>query len=115
MRIFILTIILLFAVDALAAKLTWTIESTAGTVAQDGPIISDVNMTRFVDWLWYAYPQVDVDQDGVETPKPRTPANEAQAFRDWAARQWNITSVTVRRWEGDNLAQTAREGVGDID
>ena len=84
------------------AKLTWTIETTAGTVAQDGPTISDANMGRFLDWLNVWFPALD----GSGNPLPRTPARDAQSFREWADQEWQDTKDTVLRWE-DELAHQA--------
>ena len=96
------------------AKLIWAIESAAGTVAKDGPVISDTNMDRFIDWIWYAYPQIDNSDPDNPVPKPRTPANEAQAFRDWADSQWLGTKANVIRWEKLEAAQAASDGVPDL-
>jgi len=92
------------------AKLTWTITIAAGSVTQDGPDISEANMTRFRDWLWAWFPQVNPDGSS----KPRNAANEAQAFRDWAGGQWQAAKQDVLNWEREAAAQAARDGVGDI-
>ena len=96
------------------AKLTWTIETIDGTVAQDGPTLAEDHMERFIDWLWIHYPQVDIDGEGVETPKPRNTANESQAFRDWADVQYEGTKANVLRHEKDVAAKAGRDGVADI-
>lgn len=92
------------------AKLTWTITTTAGTVARDGPEISEANMQRFRDWLWLKFPQLDEEGN----PLARTPANEAQAFRDWADVQWQVTKRNVLDHERQVAAQAAQDGVEDI-
>lgn len=92
------------------AKLTWQITTSVGTVTQDGPDLSDAQMQRFLDWLWYAYPQLDVDGN----PLNRTNANQAQAFRDWADTAYQGTKANVLRWEKQEAAQAAAEAVTDI-
>jgi len=93
------------------AKLTWQIETSAGTVTEDGPVISDANMARFVDYLWVQFPQLDGNND----PLPRNAANEAQAFRDWADKQWRETKRDVLRKEKEAAAALARDAVGDLE
>ena len=95
------------------AKLSWTIEAASGTVTEDSPTLSDANMDRFLDWIWYAYPQMD--EADPPAPLPRNPANEAQAFRDWANAQWQGTKANVLRWEKTEAAQSASDGVPDIE
>lgn len=92
------------------AKLTWTIDHNAATLSEDSPTVSDVQMDRFIDWLWYAYPQLDENGDVL----PRTLANEAQAFRDWANIQWLGTKANVIRWERSEAAQAASDAVQDL-
>jgi len=99
------------------AKLTWTFETPAGTVTRDSPLLDGTDprtgkkhYERFLDWLWYAFPQLEADG---ETPKPRTPANEAKAWQDWAKKEWNRTSVTVRQWERREAAQAL--AIGDME
>lgn len=96
------------------AKLTWTMTTAAGAVSYDGPEISEASIQRVESFLWSAYPQVDVDEDGVETPKPRNPANEGQAFKDWAEGQWFGVEDSIMRTEGDEVSKTARNGVGPL-
>jgi hypothetical protein len=97
------------------ANLTWGLRSTPGDVDKDGPTISDANMVRFIDWMWYAYPQIDNTDPENPVPKPRTPANEADAFRDWATAQWQGTKANVLRWERLEAAQEAAGDVPPID
>jgi len=91
-------------------KLTWTIETTAGTVAKDGPTISDANVARFVDWLYEFHPPLDA----AGNPLNRTVAREAQAFRNWADEQWLQTKKTVLQWERQAAAEAAAEAVEDV-
>jgi len=93
------------------AKLTWTLDVTAGIVTQDSPTISDANMDRFIDWCLYAYPQLDENGD----PLPVTNAVKAAAFRDFARSQWQGVKANVLRWEQQEAAQAAREAVNDIE
>ena len=93
------------------AKLTWTIETAAGTVSKDGPVIADEDMDRFLDWIWVAYPQFEID--GV-TPKPRNSANDAAAFRDWADFQWAFNKERVLNHEQNAAAQIARDAISDF-
>ena len=92
------------------AKLSWTIESTAGTVKKDGPTISDANVARFVDWLYEHHPPLGTDGK----PLPRTAAREAQAFRNWADEQWLRTKKAVLGWERRTAVEAASDAVGDI-
>jgi hypothetical protein len=94
------------------AKLFFGAEAVTGTVTQDGPTLSDPNMDRFLDWVWYAYPQFQ--PDGV-TPKPKTNANVADAIRDWGLGLWRGTKANVLRWERDEAAQAARDAIGDLE
>ena len=93
------------------AKLTWTVTSTAGTVTQDSPTLTDPNMLRFTDWAWANYPQYEVD--GV-TLKTKNNANIAQSIQDWMTAQWNGTKANVLRWEQIAVAKAASDAVGEI-
>ena len=93
------------------AKLTWTIETSTGTVSHDSPVTSDANMARFIDFLWTNWPQMEVDSDGIETPVSRTPAAEVQCFRDWADLQWLNTKQEVLEFERMVAKQAAAEGI----
>ncbi len=93
------------------AKLTWTLTVTAGIVAEDGPEISEENMMRFRDWLWVKFPQLDEEGN----PLARTAGREAQAFRDWAEVQWQVTKANVLAHEKQVAEQAAREAVPEIE
>jgi hypothetical protein len=95
----------------------FTLEYTtdAGTISHDSKIYSEANGQRFVDWIWVAYPQIDYSDPENPVPKPRTPANEADAFRDWATAQWQGTKANVLRWERLEAAQEAAGDVPPID
>jgi hypothetical protein len=94
------------------AKLIWSIETVQGNVTKDSPILTDPNMQRFLDWIWYAYPQFL--PDGV-TPKPRNNANEADAFREWAAFDWQFVKERVLDYERSAAAQAARDSIAGIE
>ena len=98
------------------AKLSWSAVTVDGTVTQDGPTISDAQMDRFLDWVWYAYPQFDLDVEDGETPipLPRNNANTAKAVRDWADAQWRGTKANVLRHERNEVAEAARDAILDI-
>jgi hypothetical protein len=69
-------------------------------------------MTRFIDWAWYWYPQLEAD--GV-TPKPRNLANEAAAVREWMTAQWHDLKDEVLRWERQEAAQAAQDAIPDLE
>ena len=80
------------------------------TISQLSPSYSDANGTRFSDWLWSAYPQVDENGD----PLPDTNANRAQAFRDFASAIFEATKANVLRHEKQAAKEAAEAGVPDI-
>ena len=83
----------------------------ANTVDQLSASYSDANGQRFSDWLWAAYPQVDVDGN----PLPDNNANRAQAFRDFADAMFEGIKQNVLRHEKQAAKAAAEAGVGDID
>jgi len=93
------------------ADIKWTVTTSAGVVENSSPTLSDANMTRFIDWAWYAYPQFQADGT---TPKPRNLANEAAAVREWMEAQWQGTKANVIRWEENEAAQAARDAIADL-
>lgn len=93
------------------AKLSFTLTSAAGNVTYDGPTITDSQMTRFLDFVWDTYPQVNPDG----TRKARSTANLAAAYRDWAAGVWAGTKANVRSYDTAKAEQTARAGITEID
>ncbi len=92
------------------AKISWTVETSAGTVTHDGPTLTDAQMDRFLDWVWATERQLEPDA----SPKPRTPANIAASVRDWCRTQWRNTKTGVRKYEGNARAQAARNSVADL-
>lgn len=85
------------------------IQGTSGTVTRGRTFDAAVE-TRFLDWLWYAYPQVDGNGD----PLPKNNANLAQAFRDYADGLIFGSWTNVKRYEKERDAQAARDAVPDI-
>ena len=79
----------------------------AGTVTQDSKIYSEENGQRFLDWIWVAYPQIDNSDPNNPVPKPRTQANEVQAFRDFADGFYSGTKANVLRVEDKALKDAA--------
>lgn len=93
------------------ANLTWGVTTSAGSVSQDSPTISDANMDRFVNYCWENYTQLDGNGD----PLPRTTANEVSAVRDWMRQQWRAVKDEVVTWERKRAAVQARNAVGDLE
>ena len=85
-------------------KFTLSYITDAGTISQDSKIYSEANGQRFVDWIWVAYPQYEVD--GI-TLKPRTQANEVQAYRDFADGMFAGVKANVLREEERALKDAA--------
>ena len=81
--------------------------SDAGTVTQDSKVYSEANGQRFLDWIWVAYPQIDYTDPDNPVPKPRTQANEVQAFRDFADGFYAGTKANVLRYEDGVLKAAA--------
>lgn len=91
------------------ANLFFGVVTNTGTVTHDTPTLTTADITRFADYVWARYPQLNPD----DTPKPRNKANLADAFREWAAALWAGTQANIVNYEKNNAAQTARDGVGD--
>ena len=77
------------------ANLRITFVGTAGNVIANGPDLSPAQENLFIDWLWEFY--APVDANGVKLT--RNAANEAQAFRNYAAAMWKGTRSNVVRWK----------------
>ncbi len=90
------------------AKLFFGVMTGAGTVTHDTPELSTVDMDRFADYVWSAYPQFE--DDGT-TPKARTNANLADAFRGWASALWSGTQANILRHERSKAERAARAGM----
>lgn len=93
------------------ANLTFTATATAGTITHTSATYSDATMTRFTDWCWYAYPQLNPDG----TPKTKNNANVAAAVRAAFAALVNGLKANVIRHEKSEAAQAAQTGVPDFE
>ncbi len=91
------------------ANLFFGVVTNAGTVTHDTPTISTADIDRFADYVWAHYPQLNPDG----TPKPKTNANLADAFRNWAEALWSGTQANILRHEKVAAAKAASDGVGD--
>lgn len=96
MRAGTLIILLLAAFAAPAANLRYTFVATDGTVVVNAPTINVAQEDLFIDWLWQFYAPVDPETGAKLT---RNVANEAQAYRNWAAASWKGTRAQVVRWK----------------
>lgn len=93
------------------AKLTFSITSAIGNLAVDSPTLTDAQMTKFLDFIWDAYPQLNPDG----SRKTRNNANLAQAFRDFSAALWEGTRANVLSYEREKAAAAARDAVTPIE
>ncbi|MFA5897879.1 MAG: hypothetical protein WC829_02075 [Hyphomicrobium sp.] len=93
------------------AKISIALTSAIGNTSHDWPVLSDAQMTRFLDYLWDTYPQYEVD--GI-TRKARTNANLVLCYQAWSTALWNGTKANVLSYERDKAAQLARAGVADL-
>jgi hypothetical protein len=94
--------------------LTLTLVATGGTIDHTKTGSAETE-TRYLDWIWYSYPQYDVTDPENPVPKPDTPANRADAWREWAAVTLDSTWQNVKRWEQLEAARDAAGNVGDLD
>lgn len=93
------------------AKLTFAITSAIGNLSVDSPTLTDVQMTKFLDFIWDAYPQLNPDG----SRKTRNNTNLAQAYRDFAGGLWQGTRANVLSYEREKAATTARDAVTPIE
>ncbi len=98
----------------MATGITWKVETSAGVV-EETKALGDVQMLRFIDWVFYAYPQIDYTDPENPVPKPRTPATEGAAVKDWMAANWLGTKANVETWEKREAAQAAVDEVPPLD
>ncbi len=98
------------------SKLFFGVVTSAGTVTHDTPELSNADADRFADYVWSAYPQFE--NDGT-TPKARTNANLADAFRAWASAfrawasaLWAGTQANILGYERVEAERVARAGIG---
>jgi len=92
-------------------NLRFTFVATAGTVQHNAPNLTAGQETLFLDWLWEKYAPKDEVEESPTFGQilPRNTANEAQAFRNYAAALWRGTRANVQSWklEQDRAALTA--------
>lgn len=99
------------------AHFTISYTSDAGTTEHDSKTYSEANGDRFIDWLWAAYPQYEVepDEDGNPIPLPDTPGNRAKAFREWADTVYADLKAKVVNHEKHHAAQDAANAVPGLE
>ena len=83
----------------------------AGTITQSSKTYSEVNGQRFVDWIWVAFPQLDMNN----IPLPRTQANEVAAYRDFADDFYGEVLQKVLAHERQVAAQDAVDNVPPLE
>lgn len=92
-------------------NLRFTFVATAGTVQHNAPALTAGQETMFLNWLWAQYAPKDTVEGSLTFGQtlPRNTANEAQAFRNYAAALWRGTRANVQNWklEQDRAALTA--------
>lgn len=93
------------------AKIALALTSAIGNTTHDWPTLSDSQMTRFLDYIWDAYPQFEADGT---TRKTRNNANLALAYRAWSTAMWEGAKANVLSYEREKAAKTARDAVGDL-
>lgn len=101
------------------AKIALALTSAIGNTTHDWPTLSDAQMTRFLDFIWDAYPQTTTTTDPVTgvvtvTPKPRNNANLVLAYRAWSNSLWEGTKANVLNYEREKAAQAARDAIGGL-
>jgi len=103
MRAGTLIVLLLLSFAAPAANFRYTFVATDGTVVVNSPALTVQQEDLLIDWLWEFYAPVDVTPGSPTLGQklPRTPQNEAQAYRNWAAADWKGTRASIVRWKHD--------------
>lgn len=79
-------------------NLRFAFVATSGTVIHNAPDITAGQETLLRNWLWAQYAPKD-EVEGSPTfgqTLPRNTANEAQAFRNYAAALWGGTRANVQ-------------------
>ena len=76
------------------ASITWTIVTDAGTVDQEFPL-SEASIQRYLEYIHAWFPPLDENGDLL----PRTPARDAQSFRDAADDWYDESKTTLKAWE----------------
>ena len=97
----LIVIFLLVSPALLAANLRFTFVSTDGTVNVNAPTLNAQQEALFIDWLWEFYAPTDTDPQSPTFGEKltRNTANEARAYRNWAAAAWKGTRASVVRWK----------------
>lgn len=97
------------------ASITWKVETAAGMVEKSTPALPEESIERFIDWVWYQYPQIDMTDPNNPVSKPRTQATEVDAVNDWMAAEWVKTKNLVVGWEQREAAQAASDAIAELD
>lgn len=101
MKSLIFAICMLVSAAAASANLRFTFVATDGTVVVNSANLNAAQEALLIDWLWAYYAPKD-DVEGSPTfgqTLPRTPANEAQAYRNYARALASGTYAQVRKWK----------------
>lgn len=93
------------------SSLTFELLTDAGPTVSYTKTFGVAVEARFSDWLWAKHPPLDGNGD----PLPDTPANRAQAFRNWSDNTMLIAWQNVKNWEEAVAAEAARDGVPDME
>jgi hypothetical protein len=99
----IATFVLLFLLSSLAtaANIRSSFVATNGTVVVNSTAFTGGQEALFIDWLWAMYAPKDTVEGSPTFGQvlPRTTANEAQAYRNYAIAIHAGTYAQVRRWK----------------
>ena len=95
----------------MSASFELTYTTDAGAITQPSKTYSEANGQRFVDWIWAAFPQLDMNNN----PLPRTQQNEVQAYRDFADKFYADTKAAVLSYERQEAAQDAADNVPPLE
>ena len=77
------------------ANMTISFIATAGTVNSAGPTLDASQESRYIDWVWKAFPQLNANG----TTKPKNNANIADAIRDHHVQIWRDIVGAVKQSE----------------
>ena len=82
-------------------NLRFTFVATTGTVTHNAPDLTAGQEALFINWLWAQYAPKDTVEGSPTFGQilPRNTANEAQAFRNYAAALWRGTRANVQHWK----------------
>jgi hypothetical protein len=76
------------------ASIKWTIVTDAGTVDQEFAL-SEASIQRYLEYIHAWFPPLDAEGNLL----PRTPARDAQSFRDAADGWFDESKKTLKAWE----------------